>query len=115
MKDTSKKAMAATVGVVAAAGVGMGVKAALGRRRSKEGPPEAAPAVATTTLHVLPSEGGGWAIRKKGSTEDVGTFPTKKEAMTAARAEADDHRPSTLVVHGADGQIQRSHSYDVEE
>jgi hypothetical protein len=55
-------------------------------------------------LHVVPAE-DGWALRFEGIDTPAALLPTKAEAMTAARALV-QQTGSSLVEHGADGQIR---------
>jgi hypothetical protein len=55
-------------------------------------------------LHVVPAD-DGWLLRFAGSDTIAAVYPTKKEAMSAARALAHE-RDLQLVEHGADGRIR---------
>ena len=65
----------------------------------------------TATLHVVP-DGEGWKIQDGGSATAVSSFPTKREAVRAARAAATAAAPSHLVIHRADGSVSREHRYE---
>jgi poly(hydroxyalkanoate) granule-associated protein len=71
-------------------------------------------AVEERVLHVIPGE-DGWTVTIEGEDEPVGTFDTKKEAVSAGRDAAKEHVPSQLVVHKQDRSVQESFSYDEED
>jgi len=71
-------------------------------------------AVEERVLHVIPNE-DGWTVTVEGEDEPVGTFDTKKEAVSAGRDAAKDHVPSQLIVHKQDRSVQESFSYDAED
>ena len=53
----------------------------------------------------------GWAIQVEGTANVLSTYPTKDEAVEAARALAADRAPSNLIVYKKDGTIQDKVSY----
>lgn len=63
------------------------------------------------TYHLKPHE-DGWQLLTDGSTKPNGVYETKKEGMEAARQEAQQHKPSQLIVHRQDGTVQETLSYD---
>lgn len=65
---------------------------------------------ARTVLHVTPFD-GKWQVKESGAEEARGLYDTKDAALKAARGLARAHEPSQLVVHRADGTIQRSYTY----
>ena len=71
-------------------------------------------AVEERVLHVIPGE-DGWTVTVEGEDEPVGTFDTKKEAVSAGRDAAKEHVPSQLIVHKQDRSVQESFSYDEED
>ena len=71
-------------------------------------------AVEERTLHVVPTD-DGWTVTIEGEDEAVGTFDTKKEAVSVGRETAKKHTPSQLVVHKQDRSVQESFSYDAED
>jgi len=109
----AKKVLAATAGVAAAAGLALAVRSK-GRSEAEE-PDEGATGDVRVdgnrAYHVVPF-GEGWAVELEGSTRPVSRHGTKREAVDAARAAAHAHAPSGLVIHRADGTIQRRHAYD---
>lgn len=100
-KDGPSAAKIAGVAVAGAAGVA-GIAAAVKYLRDGRG---------AATLHVTPDGADGWSITTEGRDKPVGAFGTKKAAVRAAREEAARIGPSELVIHRADGTIQKSHSY----
>jgi poly(hydroxyalkanoate) granule-associated protein len=71
-------------------------------------------AVEERVLHVIPGD-DGWTVTIEGEDEPVGTFDTKKEAVSAGRDAAKEHVPSQLIVHKQDRSVQESFSYDEED
>jgi hypothetical protein len=55
--------------------------------------------------HVVPTERGGWAVRKAGSSRASGTFRTRDEAVARARILA-KKQGTEVYVHGPDGKIR---------
>lgn len=95
-----KKVAAAAAAGLAAAGA-IGVVAARARRGSK-----------SLAFRVVPDGDEGWAVRLDGTDEPLGVFPRKRAAVTAGRKAAREGAPSTLDIHGRDGQILKSHAYE---
>lgn len=60
--------------------------------------------------HVVPSPSGGWSVRKTGSSKATKTFPSKQDAIDAAREIARNQK-TELYVHGRDGRIRQRDSY----
>lgn len=60
--------------------------------------------------HVVPHQGGGWAVKGAGNSKATIVTETKKEAQAAGKSIA-QNQGSELVVHGKDGKIQGSNSY----
>ena len=106
MDDRVKKIV--TAAGVAAATAGIAVAATRGKAR--KGEEEGADGVAV--YHVLP-RGEGWALEGEGAERAASRHDTKKEAVARGRELARSAAPSRLVIHGADGKIQRSHGYEV--
>jgi len=71
-------------------------------------------AVEERVLHVIPGS-DGWTVTVEGEDDAVGTFDTKKEAVSAGRDAAKEHVPSQLIVHKQDRSVQESFSYDEED
>lgn len=95
-----KKVAAAAAAGLAAAGA-IGVVAARARRSGK-----------LLTFRVVPHDDEGWAVLLDGKDEPLGVFSRKRPAVTAGRKAARDAAPSRLDIHGQDGQILKSHSYE---
>lgn len=56
------------------------------------------------THHVVPSQNGGWNVKKGGTEKPAGHFATKAEAIDAVR-EISRNQGTEFVIHGKDGQI----------
>lgn len=64
-----------------------------------------------TVFHITPS-GPHWHVLRDG--EPVFTAETKHQAVTEARAQAHEARPSQIVIHTADGKIEDEATYDTD-
>jgi len=106
----AKKVLAATAGVAAAAGLALAVRRK-GRSGGDELPGDAAGVEGVRAFRVVRS-GDGWAVELEGSSRPASRHGTKRDAVDAARAAAHAAAPSGLVIHRADGTIQRRHTYD---
>src|SRR5262245_17457721 len=62
----------------------------------------------TRTFHVYPSH-KGWAVQKEGKRAEV--FPTRREAVKAAREILQEKAVGQLVIHGRDGRILEHKAY----
>lgn len=62
-------------------------------------------------FHVLHDD-EGWAVIPEGSKRPASRHETKKAAVEAARDIVHAKRPSRLVIHKRNGEIQRVHEYD---
>jgi len=93
-----KKVAAAAAGLAAAGA--LGVVAARSRRGGK-----------SLSFRVVPHGDEGWAVELVGKGEPLGVFSRKRAAVTAGRKAARDAAPSTLAIHGQDGQVLKSHTY----
>lgn len=103
-KDGASRAKVAGVAAAGVAGVaGIAAAVRLLRRDAK----------GRVRLHVLANE-SEWHIKADGEDEPLDRFPTKEEAIDAAREAAQKAAPSELVIHRLDGSVQRSHSYEAE-
>jgi len=71
-------------------------------------------AVEERVLHVVPGD-DGWTVTIEGEDEPVGTYGTKKEAVSEGRTAAKKHAPSQLIVHKQDRSVQESFSYDEDD
>jgi hypothetical protein len=60
--------------------------------------------------HVVPHPGGGWSVKKGGSTHATRIFETQREAVTYGR-KISKNQGSELYVHGRDGMIRSKDSY----
>lgn len=91
----------AAAGIATAGIVGVGIAAARARKKDR-----------VATYHVMPGSEGGWSITREGSDEPLGLYPRKRSALAEARTTANEARPSALVIHGKDGEVQKTHTYD---
>ena len=62
-------------------------------------------------FHVVP-DAGGWAVKEEGAKRAASRHETKKPAIAAGRQLSRARRPSRLVIHNQDGEVQRSHDYE---
>ena len=99
--NARKSTIISAAGAVAAA---TAVGVAVARRRGGE--PE--------VWHVRPEE-DGWALSREGADSPASTHGTKKQAVSEGRRVAREGAPGTLVLHYADGSVQRQLSYDRED
>lgn len=106
LKSGDMPSKAKVAGVAAAGVAGMaGIAAALHYlRRDSKG---------RATLHVIADE-SEWHITAEGRDEPLHRFPTKEEAVDAAREAAQSAAPSELIIHRLDGSVMRSHTYEPE-
>lgn len=61
-------------------------------------------------VHVVPSEGGKWAVKSEGASRARSVHGTQKDAIEAGR-EAARNAKSELLIHGRNGQIRERDSY----
>lgn len=54
--------------------------------------------------HVIPHEGGNWAVKKTGAAKVSRTFSTQAEAIQHGRAVA-ENAGTVLYVHGRNGRV----------
>lgn len=105
---TSKNGSRLSTGKVLAATAGLAAAATAGAVLYKT---KGAGGNGRTVYHVQP-DGDGWVVKGSGAERASSTHATKKDALSAARELAHHKVPSQLVVHGSDGKIQDSWSYD---
>ena len=60
--------------------------------------------------HVVPSEDGGWLVKRSGSKRAFRRFATKTEAVKAAR-EISVNQNTELFIHNKDGKIELKDSH----
>lgn len=63
------------------------------------------------SLHVVPNPKGGWSVKKSDATRASKTFDTKKDAVEYGKNISKNER-GEFIVHGRDGTIKSSSSYD---
>ena len=91
---------AGAVAVAAAAGA---VGVAVARRKAAE----------PQSWSVRPAD-DGWLVARDGHSENGSRHATKKDAISAGRRIAASRAPSTLVLHYADGRVQKRLTYEAE-
>jgi hypothetical protein len=96
------RVVVAAVGAAAAAAAGIAAVRAF-RGRSKAEP---------RNFYVRPGE-AGWTVTVDGAEREevLATHPNKKTALRDARERAHAEEPSRLVIHRADGSVERRHLY----
>lgn len=62
------------------------------------------------TQHVVKNPGGGWAVKKGGSTKATKIHKTQGEAIKHGRSIARGQN-AELYIHGRDGRIREKDSY----
>jgi hypothetical protein len=60
--------------------------------------------------HVVPSDKGGWAVKKSGSARTSKSFDKKEDAVKYGR-ELSKREHTELYIHKRDGRIQDRNSY----
>ena len=60
-------------------------------------------------VHIVPSQSGGWAVKKAGNARASSVSPTKEHAVNTGRDLA-KREHSELIVHGRNGRIQSKDS-----
>ena len=91
------------VGAVTAAAAGTGIAFAAAKKMMRDSP-----------IYHVKSDGDEWAVTAEGAARASSRHGTKKEAVEAVRALVNVRRPSRLVIHRADGAVQREHEYEME-
>ncbi len=61
--------------------------------------------------HITPRE-NGWAFIKAGNTRATSLHNTQEEAFEAARYDAKIHGNTEVIIHGKDGKIRASNTYN---
>lgn len=62
------------------------------------------------THHVVPDGGGGWNVKRGGSSRASGNFDRKQDAVDRAR-EISRNQGSELIIHNRDGKISQCDSH----
>ncbi|MDD4687710.1 MAG: DUF2188 domain-containing protein [Candidatus Cloacimonetes bacterium] len=60
--------------------------------------------------HVVPSQKGGWDVKRENSEKASGHFDTKREAIDYAR-QVSRNQKTELVIHNKDGKISKKDSH----
>jgi hypothetical protein len=61
-------------------------------------------------VHVVPTDGGKWAVRIEGTDGTGPTYDSQQEAI-ASGTEAAQQAKVELFIHGSDGQIRERNSF----
>lgn len=60
--------------------------------------------------HILPREGGKWAVKTEGASRDTKIYEKKIDAVKCG-TEIAKNRKAELFVHGRSGRIQERNTY----
>jgi uncharacterized protein YdaT len=60
--------------------------------------------------HVVPSQKGGWDVKRENSKKASGHFDTKQEAIDYGR-QVSRNQNTELVIHNKDGRISEKDSH----
>jgi len=60
--------------------------------------------------HVVPSQNGGWDVKKSGAQRISAHASTKNQAIEIGR-QISKNQSTEFIIHGKDGRIQRSDSH----
>ena len=60
------------------------------------------------TFHVVPERGQTWSIKMEGVRLSIATFPSREHTIEVAREIAGANQKGQLVIHGADGRVERN-------
>ncbi|GAA3012855.1 DUF2188 domain-containing protein [Actinokineospora diospyrosa] len=58
--------------------------------------------------HVVPSEAGGWDVKKPGASRASSHHDTQAEAISRGREIVHNAGGGELVIHGTDGKVRDS-------
>lgn len=61
----------------------------------------------THNVHIVPTRNNGWAVAVEGTDGATSHYPSQEEAIAAGSVKARQDKVE-LVVHGADGAVQRT-------
>lgn len=64
--------------------------------------------MASKGRHVVPNEGGGWAVKKPGSDRASAITRTQQEAERKAKTFVSNEGGGEVRIHGRDGRIRDS-------
>ena len=66
--------------------------------------------MSSKNYHVVPSDAGGWDVRREGADRASSHHPNQSDAIDAGKHLAQNSR-GELRIHGRDGRIRDSDSY----
>lgn len=61
--------------------------------------------------HVVPTEDGGWAVKREGAKRALAKISTKSDAINRGRDLAKSGGLSQLKIHKQDGKFQTEYAY----
>lgn len=97
----NRKKILGAAGAVAAAAAAGAVGVAVVRRKG-----------AGPEMWSVRPDGEGWLVARDGDGDGGSRHDTKKAAVSAGRRMASSRAPSTLVLHYADGRVQKRLTYE---
>lgn len=65
----------------------------------------------THNIHIVPTRNNGWAVAVEGTGGATSHYPSQAEAIAAGAMKAKRDKVE-LVIHGSDGAVQRTASFD---
>ncbi|MCA0987713.1 DUF2188 domain-containing protein [Guptibacillus algicola] len=65
-----------------------------------------------TIYHVQSHSDENWQVKREGAEQATKTFSTKEDAYQFGRELCDSNRPSELIVHRLDGEIEDKSLYN---
>ncbi|MBN8207133.1 DUF2188 domain-containing protein [Bacillus sp. NTK071] len=65
-----------------------------------------------TVYHVQSGKNGKWELKNEDAEQATKTFETKEEAYQYGREICDEKRPSELIVHQLNGEIEDKSLYN---
>lgn len=66
------------------------------------------------TVYRVKRDGIEWFVAREGDTEPYWRSELKSNVVALAREQAQNNRPSKLVVHADNGAVQAEFTYDVD-
>jgi hypothetical protein len=73
--------------------------------------------MAKRTIYDVRPHGGGpgpkteWSLKKRGNKRASGQYENKKDAIARGRQLAEARTPAQLIVHTADGKVEKEFTY----
>lgn len=63
------------------------------------------------SYHIIAKSDGRWNVKKTGAERALGSFSTKREAITTAKRLVTKSGGGELIIHREDGRVSRRNSY----